>query len=67
MQGYTNEQVPTILRSLESKWYSAKIKISSENIERSVTFYYVTDMFELKQVGSNLSPQIGVGIQEVIY
>ncbi|KAL1815722.1 hypothetical protein ACET3Z_018296 [Daucus carota] len=46
-KGETQEKVPSILRALEGKWYSAKLKISPLNIEVPGSFFYVSDMFEL--------------------
>ncbi|WOH00685.1 hypothetical protein DCAR_0520058 [Daucus carota subsp. sativus] len=46
-KGETQEKVPSILRALEGKWYSAKLKISPLNIEVPSSLFYVSDMFEL--------------------
>uniref|UniRef100_A0A161ZZV1 Replication factor A C-terminal domain-containing protein n=1 Tax=Daucus carota subsp. sativus TaxID=79200 RepID=A0A161ZZV1_DAUCS len=63
--GCTNEKVPSIINTLESKWYSAKVKISSHNIDRSISFFYVTDMFEIKGGSSSSTSQTSVRLEEM--
>ncbi|KAL1826291.1 hypothetical protein ACET3Z_004703 [Daucus carota] len=63
-EGESQANVPSILRGLESKWFSAKLKISSLNIEVPGSFFYVSDMFELGGSSQHLVSTPSVAAEE---